>query len=327
MSFLPDLVSKGDLSAEAREFLKFTWFGDLACSSGPHYQRGERRPLEEILTDVEKGHSDDLVENLACWALKDDLPEEISIPSLFALCHRFRRLIREHYDENPTRYSPDYPDLFAAESLNTYYNVIVDHSNCGGAMRSGLLGYGGVGDGDHLKLISMTHLHPEAVSGAFAVLYAVRAAKEGSPPDVIREEALDGARAGTSAVEMLIVESGYELPPVQGIADRMASVFLADDPLWDVDDMETEGIETRFVIPAAVLLALRALEQTPSSALRYLVEETITIGGDPDTIGSISLGVAGAALGRPLSREIDALLSTFEFGPSLIPSFLDTPST
>jgi ADP-ribosylglycohydrolase len=104
----------------------------------------------------------------------------------------------------------------------------------------------------------------------------------------------------------------------------MEGVFAADDPLWGVHDMEAEGIETRFVIPAALLLALRALERTPASALRYLVEETIAIGGDPDTIGSISVGVTGACLGEPLSREIDAVLSGFEFDPSLIPPFLDT---
>jgi len=325
MSFLSNLASKSELNEEVREFLKFTWFGDLACSSGPHYEFGERRPFQEIVTDVEKGHSDDLVENLACWALKEGLPQELSISSLFELCRRFQGLIEEHYEQMPIRYSPDYPDLFDAETLDEYYRVIIDHSNCGGAMRSGLLGYGGVSDRDHLALVAMTHLHPEAVSGAFAVAYAVRAAKEGSSAETIREEAIGGAHAGLAAAEALIAESDYPLPSIGGIAERMERVFAADDPLWSVEDMEAEGIETHFVIPAALLLALRVVERPPASPLRYLVEETIAIGGDPDTIGSISMGVTGAYLGESLSTEIDAVLVEYDFDPALVPPFLETP--
>jgi hypothetical protein len=322
MGFLQRLAAKSRLDEEARTFVKFTWFGDFACSSGLHYVEGQNRRFEEILSSVERGHSDDLVENLACWAMKDDLPAELSLGALHDLCRAFYGLIEEHYEQNRERYSPDYPRLFAARDLMEYYQVIVKHSNSGGAMRSGLLGYSGASDHDHFALVGMTHLHPEAVSAAFAVSSAVQAARAGAAPRTLRKEALAGARqGGTMAREFAEREVG-QLPPGGSIEDRLLKVLDSRDPCWGVESMAKDGIESHFVIPAAISVAMQAIKLSPASAVRYVVEQAISIGGDPDTIGSIGMGIVGAYFGARLTSEIDAVLASIDLDPSFIPSFL-----
>lgn len=322
MDFLQNLISKGRLDKNARAFLKFTWFGDLACSSGLHYVEGERKALDAILANLEKGYSDDLVENLACWAMKGDIPAELSLGILYDLCVKFYGLIEQHYEENRVRYSPDYPRLFAAKDLADYYEVIVKHSNSGGAMRSGLLGYNGASDHDHFALVAMTHLNPEAVSGAFAVSRTVQAAKGGATPKIIRQQALAGARQGWAmAIDFIKREVGH-LPTSGSIEDRMLKVFDSENPCWGVESMGTEGIETRFVIPAAIWVATQAVDLSAREALRYIVEQAIAIGGDPDTIGSIAMGIVGAYFGARLSKQIDKAIADINLNPSLVPPFL-----
>lgn len=322
MDFMQNLVHRAQLNEQARIFLKFTWFGDLACSSGPHYVRGEKKSLAEILSHLEKGYSDDLIENLACWALKDTIPAPLSLRALYDLMGAFQDLIGEHYEENRIRYSPDYPRLFGVQHLEEYAQVILAHSNCGGAMRSGLLGYGGVSAPTLFALVAMTHLHPEAVSGAFAVSHAVQAAQGGALPEMIRQQALVGARQGWTMARDFIAQ---EIGPVSvngSIEERMQHVFESGDPCWGVEDMAAEGIETRFVIPAAVLVATQATELSAREALRFIVEQAIAIGGDPDTIGSIAMGIAGAYLGERLSEQIDVVIAGIDLDPVLVPPFL-----
>ena len=322
MGFLQRLAAKSRLDENARTFVKFTWFGDLACSSGPHYVQGQSRGFDEILSNVERGHSDDLVENLACWAMKDDLPAELSLEALHDLCKVFYGLIEGHYEQNRGRYSPDYPRLFTARDLMEYYQVIVKHSNSGGAMRSGLLGYGGGSDHDHFALVGMTHLNPEAVSGAFAISRTVQAAKGGAMPKTLRKRALAGARQGATMAREFAEREVSQLPPGGSIEDRMLNVFDSRDPCSGVESMATDGIESRFVIPAAIWVAMQAVDLSPGSALRYVVEQAIAIGGDPDTIGSIAMGIVGAYFGARLSGEIDTVLASIDLDPLFIPSFL-----
>lgn len=322
MDFVQSLAAKSRLDTNASTFVKFTWFGDLACSSGPHYVEGQASRFDEILSNLERGFSDDLVENLACWAMKDDVPAELSLGVLHDLCGTFFGLIKGHYEENRDRYSPDYPRLFATKDLAGYYQVIVEHSNSGGAMRSGLLGYAGVSDLDHFALVGMTHLNPEAVSGAFAVSRTVQAAKGGATPNTLREQALAGARQGGAMAREFIKREVGELPPNGSIDDRMVKVFDSQDPCSGVESMATEGIETRFVIPAAIWVATQAIDLSPSSALRYVVGQAIAIGGDPDTIGSIAMGIVGAHFGARLSSEIDKVLATVDLDPLFVPRFL-----
>ena len=80
-------------------------------------------------------------------------------------------------------------------------------------------------------------------------------------------------------------------------------VLKNGDPYQTIESIERDGIETRFVVPAALLCVERALAQAKAGAgVETLITTGLEIGGDPDTICSIGLGLYG--LFRPETKEI-----------------------
>ena len=80
------------------------------------------------------------------------------------------------------------------------------------------------------------------------------------------------------------------------------------DPRHNLQDWVADGITTRFVVSTAMWIASEAIRRDPKDALRYVVEQGIAIGGDPDTIGSMGMALAGAYFGEALQEEIDRAL-------------------
>jgi hypothetical protein len=286
------------------DFLRFTWFGDFACSYGEHYVPGAPLPFEQIMKLVNKEHSDDLVENLACWALRDQVPRAVSLEAWRELCGRFYELIKGHYLENPVRYSPDYPALFAARDEGEYFRVITHHTNCGGAMRSASLGYGGATLDEHLALVGMTHLYPESLAGAFAIYEAVRALKAGGGTAGMWAAAAQASAEWEVKAAGLIRGWGGEPQPSR-MLQQVRDVQRSGNPAFGITDWYAEGITTRFVIPAAMQIAADALPLGPAGALRHVVEQGIAIGGDPDTLGSLAMALVGSHFGDALQVEIN----------------------
>ena len=185
-------------------FLRFAWFGDFACSSGEHYVPGNEIPFEDILRIVNKEHSDNLVENLACWIVRAQSPQEPSVFGWQNLCWKFYDYIKEDYQRDPVRYSPEYPALFGSQEEPHYLQTITRHTNCGGAMRSASLGYGGATPHQHLALVGMTHLHPESMAGAYALFEAVRTIRSGGALSDMWEASLEAAWLGEQQALELI---------------------------------------------------------------------------------------------------------------------------
>ena len=291
------------------QFLRFTWFGDFACSGGPHYYPGTALPFETIMQRVDKGHSDDLVENLACWVLRPQVPPDPSAPAWKALWEKFYALIRENYMAHPIRYSPDYPLLLAADSPAEYLKVIAAHTNCGGAMRSAALAYGDATAHEHLTLVGMTHLYPESLAGAEALYAAVRVLKKGGSCADMWDGALTAARQGEDrALEWIRKWTGKTAARGR-MVDWMQAVQAHQDARHGIRDWHGEGITTRFVVSAALQIATEAIPLGPARALRHVVEQGIGIGGDPDTLGSMGMALIGTHFGDALQAEIDRVVT------------------
>jgi len=304
-------------------FLRFTWFGDSACSCGEHYLPGERRSFEEIMASINKEHSDDLVENLACWAVRQDTPTEASPQAWRDLCWKFYDLIREDCEAETIRYSPDYPRLFATSTIDDYLEVIIRHTNCGGAMRSASLAFGGASPGEHQALVGMTHLYPESLAGATALYGAVLALKEGDTMEDAWKEAVRGAESGEVRARDLIAGWGKDPGPPGRMADQLRDVHTTADPAYGVKDWRAEGITTRFVVAAAMQVAAEAIPLGPHRAMRHVVEQGIAIGGDPDTIGSMGMALVGAHFQDDLLVEIDHVMhADTRFQDWGLPAFL-----
>jgi ADP-ribosylglycohydrolase len=322
MSLLDRLISKYHINQNVKLYLKSIWFGDTACSGGQHYIKGQQTSFEGILSLSDPGYSDDLIENLAMLALHDTIPSHIDLISLKSLCNRFYEFIKPHYVTASERYSPDYPQLFRAEELLTYFQVTVNHSNCGGAMRSGILGLLGMNDQDIFPLVAMTHLHPDAVAGAFAVSSAVHAASLGQSLESVIEKAILGAEEGEKMAKTFIDKEDKDRGFNSSVHQRIGMVLETRNPYCQLGLGGQEGIETRFVVPAVILIVSQTKGMSPDKALRQVVEQAYSIGGDPDTIASISMGILGAYWGDDLSTEIDKVLATRPQMKSGSPSFI-----
>ncbi len=305
--FLQDLASECPSETPFR-FLRFTWFGDFACSSGEHYVPGNPLPFEEILHLVNKEHSDDLVENLACWIVLKQVPATPSLYGWKTLCWQFYEYIKEDYLRDPVRYSPDYPQLFACESEGCYLSTIARHTNCGGAMRSASLAYGGATPQEHLALVGMTHLYPESLAGAYALYEAVRILRSGGSLNEMWEASMEAAWLGEQQAMDLLREWKAQDAERGSMVHWMHDVYKHQDARCNICDWYGEGITTRFVVSAAMQIASEAIRRDPRDALRYVVEQGIAIGGDPDTLGSMGMALAGAHFGEALHDEIDRVL-------------------
>ena len=306
-NFLQDLAARCPPETPF-QFLHFIWFGDFACSSGEHYIPGNKIPFEKILKMVNKEHSDDLVENLACWAIRDKVPKTLSLTGWKDLCGTFYNLIKEDYLPDPIRYSPDYPKLFASVNEAEYLDVIIHHTNCGGAMRSSSLAYGGGTLHEHLTLVGMTHLYPESLAGAYALYEAVKILNEGVSLEDMWEAAIQAARQGEEQARELIEEWKGELVDRSRMVTWMENVYSHRDARYGITDWHEEGITTRFVVSAAMQIATEAVPLGPENALRHVVEQGIEIGGDPDTLGSMGMALIGAHFGEALQEEIDRVI-------------------
>jgi ADP-ribosylglycohydrolase len=317
--FLENLAAGCPASTPFR-FLRFTWFGDYACSSGEHYFPGGKISFEDALKVVNKECSDDLIENLACWIMKDSLPHEATPAIWRRLSFDLYELIKGDYDPDPVRYSPEYADLFAAKDEKAYLAVTARTSNCGGAMRSASLAFAGASELEHRALVGMTHMHPEAMAGAYALFQAVKALIAGGGVDDMWEAAIAGGKKGEAEATTLLDEWGH-LSPGCEFTPWLGNVRKHQDARHGMTDWHAQGISTRFVVSGALQIASKAIPLGPEKALRHVIEQGLEIGGDPDTLGSMGMALIGAKFGEELHKEMDRVIKEM-----IPPEDIDIPS-
>lgn len=317
--FLENLAAQCPAQTPFR-FLRFTWFGDFACSSGPHYFPGSKTSFEEALNMVNKECSDDLIENLACWVMKESLPTKASPQAWQKLAFQLYKLIKDDYEPDPVRYSPEYADLFTAANEREYLGVTTCTNNCGGAMRSASLAFAGASEQEHCTLVGMTHMHPEAMAGAYALFEAIKALRHGGSVDDMWEAAIAGGRQGENQAVILLKEWGHPAPECD-FMPWLSNVRKQEDARFGVTDWHAQGISTRFVVSGAMQVAAEALPLGPEKALRHVIEQGLEVGGDPDTLGSMGMALIGAKFGEALHQEMDRVIREI-----IPPEDIDIPS-
>jgi len=286
-----------------QDFLKCIKFGDWACSSGRHFYKGRELDLHEIL-EQSTSFSDDYVQCESIYHMSQlKLPEVVDIRILQGLKDRFYSLVEKHYLKNVKKYGKVIPKIFQADG-EEYSNLILNHSSCGASMRAPVLGFINANDHTLFTLSAMTHLHPEAISGSFAIVYAVKKLKES---DEFIEECIKGAEIGERTAKNFInsIEKNVKH---ESISEKIQDVITTENVYSSIKNIRKEGIETRFVVPSSILIAKKAINfNNPKDAISYVVRKSYEIGVDPDTICSISMGMLGSHYDQDIVDEVDSI--------------------
>lgn len=288
----------GYAQADVPDFLFYTFAGDLLGSSGEHYEKGNPIQFYQAVNRASHAFSDDFMESLA-MALMRDRPYETDGAALMEARDDFFAHLKSHFEQFSLTYSPWFKPLFEADTVEDYLAITAQHASCGAAMRAGVMGAMGMSETRALPLFLLSHAHVEAIEGAYLVYGFVKAAMQtpGITFDGALEEGYRTAEWGRSEALAFLRAHGLEedqvtCPQMRG---HCASVFLKKDAYATISDIAEEGIETRFVVPAALYVTARAAAfEDEEQAVKSLVERGLKIGGDPDTICSIAMGMLGA---------------------------------
>ncbi len=281
--------------SELPESLFFTFCGDLLGSSGEHYQKGKELNFFEAIERASLLFSDDFMESLAMYLMR---AEKINpdLEGLLAAKDIFFDEIASHFETLSETYSPWFGSIRNAATPDEFYNVTSQHASCGAAMRAAVTGALGLSDEQAFKLFAITHLHPEAIEGGFWVKgYAEAAGKSASFEDCLKEASIRSS-VGLSLLKDFLGQQ--TLPPVPEdytpLNTIIDHVLDACDPYASITDIQEEGIETRYVVGAAahILASVHDNAQT-GVTIPKIVTDSLRIGGDPDTICSITTSLYG----------------------------------
>ncbi|MCB9989887.1 MAG: ADP-ribosylglycohydrolase family protein [Rhodospirillales bacterium] len=312
--FLPDhykitLGRLGHAPSAVPAFLYFTFCGDLLGSSGEHYEKGRDVSLHDAAFRASHTASDDFMESLA-MSLMAGNDYDLSLSSLMRARDDLYTHLEAHFERFAMTYSPWFRPLFDAATEDAFLAVTAAHSSCGAAMRSGVLGAMDVPPERILPLMLCSHAHAGAIEGAFLISGMARYAAEAQNPgfEAAFDAGLAEAAAGRALLADFLETVGMALPEEKKEAEYkrlVDSVFAADDPYATIKDISVEGIETAFVVPAALYLLKGACAAGDKAGVRHIIEGGLRIGGDPDTICSIAMGLYGAMRPEAAHQGLD----------------------
>lgn len=272
--------------------LFFTFCGDLLGSSGEHYEKGQAVSFISAACRASHTFSDDFMESLAMAQMYSN-PYGTTLPELMKVRDVFYDLLKGHFEKASLTYSPWFRPLFESNTVDEYLKIIAGHASCGAAMRAAVLGALDC-DGDVVApLMLCSHAHPEALEGAYFVYGFAQAAAKG--PAGFAEALAAGfkkAEQGWALSCDFLAQHGLE-GEGQRLRPLYEKVKQTSDPYATITDIAEEGIETRFVVPAALWLVEQACGLSADKGVAHVVEGALQIGGDPDTICSIAMGLYG----------------------------------
>ena len=282
------------LEADAMpDCLFFTFCGDILGSSGAHYQKGAPISFDEARRTASVNFSDDFMESLAMHRMPR-IPANLDLPTLMHYRDIFHDFIKDHFEAASLTYSPWFGALFNAATTHDYGEVLRAHSSCGAAMRAAVLAADGHDDVSALPYFLISHAHQEAIEGAYAILGLARAAKGGFAFDQALQKAETDMAAGRRLCANFQKGQGWTPDNFQPFAPLIAQVLKTNNPYVTIESIEEEGIETRFVVPAAILCLRDGLKiDDDMGGLAHIISKGLEIGGDPDTICSIASGLYG----------------------------------
>ncbi len=285
MGYDPETLPRG---------LFFTFCGDILGSSGEHYAKGPPIGFAEACGRASLNFSDDFMESLAMHAMDRPSPDAVNLPILMEYRDVFHDFIKDHFEAVSLTYSPWFGALFAAKTTLQFADILQKHGSCGAAMRAAILAEHALDDAAILPCFLITHAHLEAIEGAYAVLGLARAAKSGQSFEKALETAALAAQSGRRLCQNFQRGQGWDVQDYPPLMPYVQKVLKTGDAYLTIHDIAVEGIETRFVVPAAILCVRDALALgDPQVGVERLVTQALEIGGDPDTICSIAMGLYG----------------------------------
>lgn len=285
--------------------LFYTFCGDLLGASGEHYQKGSAIGFDEACRKSSLNFSDDFMESLAMHRMRDmEIPVDVS--QLMKARDHFHDLIADHFQKMALTYSPWFGALFNATLIGDYLDILISHSSCGAAMRAAVMASDHLSNEQALPLFLLSHAHTESIEGGYMVMGMARGFIAGQDFDTALEQGKTEAVWGRKAVQNFQRNHGLSVQEFAPLSQAVDKVLKTGNAYSVIDDIAEEGIETRFVVPAALLLVRDAMESPDGVA--HVVTESLRTGGDPDTICSIAMGLYGLA--RP--EEAKGVLTALE---------------
>ena len=220
----------------------------------------------------------------------------------------FHGLIADHFQKMSLTYSPWFGALFNARQIGEYLNILIAHSSCGAAMRAAVMAVDKLSNEQALPLFLLSHAHTESVEGGYMVMGIARMLMNGKDFSAALEQGRADAMWGRKAVQNFQRNNGLSVQEFAPLIQAVDKVIKTSDPYSVIGDIAEEGIETRFVVPAAMLLVERAMDTNdPHNGVSLIVTESLRIGGDPDTICSIAMGLYGLAAGTAAQDALRAI--------------------
>lgn len=286
--------------------LFFTFCGDLLGSSGEHYEKGHAVTFINSVCRASHTFSDDFMESLAMAQMCDTV-YSLDLATLMKVRDVFYDLLKGHFEKASLTYSPWFRPLFESGTKEEYLKIIAGHASCGAAMRAAVLGAMDIPSATVAPLLFCSHAHPEAVEGGYFVYGFAREAVKGTGFPAALQAGFKAADEGWALACDFLAGHGLkgEGQRLQPLYDK---VRRTEDPYATITDIAEEGIETRFVVPAALSLVERACQLSVDKGVAHVVEGSLLIGGDPDTICSIAMGLYGLVAGFDARQVLSSTL-------------------
>lgn len=283
--------------------LYFTFCGDILGSSGEHYEKGAPISVTQASHLANSHFSDDFSESLAMYQLKDRrwalTPER-----LMAGRDEFLNIIKKHYLAYGQQYSPWAAALFEEKRPERYIVLLAQRTGCGGAMRAAALSPFITDEKKLLPFFLITHANIQAVEGSYIVWSYVQNVMNGERHEKALEKALEaGGRSRPMAHDFL---KGFNLPVIKDISVResIEQVLKTRDPYACINDIKQDGIETHYVVAASFLIMDELQHKAPEDHAAYVIERGLEIGGDPDTVCSITMSLAGPHYPEEIKKSL-----------------------
>ena len=304
--YVADMNALNEDAAALPPNLYFTYCGDILGSCGKHYEKGEDVSLEDAARRAYGHYSDDFAESLAMHQLAH-AAWSCDLESLIKQRDDFLNIIRGHYIAYGMQYSPWAAALFEEKNVGRYGVLLSKHIGCGGAMRAAALApHKHLDAKGVLPFFLITHAHAQAVEGAYFIWGMACAILNGADYQDAVVQARDMAREGRDMALVFLKENNLPHDDTISVLDACDVVMKTRDPYAAIKDIAEEGIDTHYVVSSALLILdeMNAGKGGDDPAA-YLIERGLKIGGDPDTVCSIAMGLAGLLWPDKLKSRLD----------------------
>ena len=281
-----------ELPEQAQQYIETAWFADHMTSSLPNEVKGHKWKPRELHSRAEGFPSDDVISTLWCAGASDryeSMENLTMVPECLPKARKdFLEYVRPYVQAFPEHWGYSVPGLLKAKPEQADW-LAINHRGCGAPMRSGVLA--SMGETNIPKgamLVAVSHFHPDAMAGAFAVWHAGMAALEGGNWGDIEAAAFDGAEEGDFMAHQLHQIMDLPIMPHSQLGDQLMETLRREDP-YELVTENRDYFSARYVTSSALLVAKKKFRDR--DPIMEAIKMAAKLGGDPDTVAVISSGL------------------------------------